>query len=89
MDSQETLRLLGRDKQTFAEWLGDQPAEFIAAYSKPVKDFSAVWLAGPRGCGKTHLLHAAAHAQNGLWAAGLGGARSTGCSRTSVPVGRA
>lgn len=51
---------------TFFNFSGRENEELIALLSTPPQGFSATWIHGASGVGKTHLLQAAVHAQQGF-----------------------
>lgn len=51
---------------TFFNFSGRENEELIAHLSMLSQGFSATWIHGPSGVGKTHLLQAAMHAQQGF-----------------------
>lgn len=51
---------------TFFNFSGRENEELIAHLSTQLQDFSTTWIHGAPGVGKTHLLQAAVHAQQGF-----------------------
>jgi|GEM_PF-2013449 len=51
--------------RTFFNFAGRDNDELVTRLSASPSGFSATWLHGPTGAGKSHLLHAAVHAQQG------------------------
>lgn len=63
--SQQALPFGGARARTFFNFAGHDNEELVTRLGASPTGFSATWLHGPRGAGKSHLLHAAVHAQRG------------------------
>jgi DnaA family protein len=65
-NDQLALPFLPLTQPTFMNFAGSENEELIAHLSMLSHGFSATWIHGASGAGKTHLLLAAVHAQRGL-----------------------
>ena len=66
--NQQPLPFAAPEGRTFANYVVGGNGHLVNRLAQPGDGFAALWLWGPRACGKSHLVHAACHRDVGLGA---------------------